>query len=133
MSKKQFNQLSLVQRSQLQTLLKEKDSLAKISVEMNLSRQTLYREILRNSFPISCDKPGLKSSCINYLKCHKEKKSYRLECPSDCINYQPGRQYCVKRKNAVIFFIIITMLKTHQILITKELIKQMPFLKLMRK
>lgn len=97
MSKKQFNQLSLVQRSQLQTLLKEKDSLAKISVEMNLSRQTLYREILRNSFPISCDKPGLKSSCINYLKCHKEKKSYRLECPSDCINYQPGRQYCLKK------------------------------------
>lgn len=43
MSKKQFNQLSLVQRSQLQTLLKEKNSLIEISKEMNLSKQTLYR------------------------------------------------------------------------------------------
>lgn len=38
MSKKQFNQLSFVQRSQLQTLLKEKNSLIEISKEMNLSR-----------------------------------------------------------------------------------------------
>lgn len=43
MSKKQFNQLSFVQRLQLQTLLKEKNSLIEISKEMNLSRQTLYR------------------------------------------------------------------------------------------
>ena len=97
MSKKQFNQLSLVQRSQLQTLLKEKNSLMELSKEMNLSRQTLYREIIRNSFTISCDKPGLKTSCINYLQCHKEKKSCRLECPSNCINYQPGRQSCLKK------------------------------------
>ena len=106
MSKKQFNQLSLVQRSQLQTLLKEKNSLMELSKEMNLSRQTLYREIIRNSFTISCDKPGLKTSCINYLQCHKEKKSYRLECPSNCINYQPGRQLIYFYLNVINYSLI---------------------------
>ena len=61
---------------------------------MNLSRQTLYREILRNSFTISCDKFGIRLSCINYLKCHKEKKSYRLEWSNNCVKYQAGRQSC---------------------------------------
>lgn len=95
--KKVYEQLNGVQRTQLQTLLKVKKSLSEIAKEMNVSRQTLYRELLRNSYPVSKDITGLKSSCIHFLDCKKNKKSYRLECPHDCIKYQPGRQYCLKK------------------------------------
>lgn len=95
--KKEYKQLNSIQRTQLQALLKIKKSLSEISKEMGLSRQTIYRELLRNSYTISIDKPGIKSSCIHYLKCKKENKSYRLECPNNCIKYQPGRQECLKK------------------------------------
>lgn len=95
--KKEYEQLNLIQRTQLQTLLKVKRSLSSIAKEMNISRQTLYRELLRNSYTISRDKFDIKSSCVHYLECKKEKKSYRLICPNDCIKYSPGRQFCLKK------------------------------------
>ncbi len=95
--KKEYEQLNGIQRTQLQTLLKVKKSLSEIAKEMNVSRQTLYRELMRNSYPVSKDKIGIKSSCIHYIECKKNNKSYRLECPPDCIKYQPGRQHCLKK------------------------------------
>ena len=95
--KKEYEQLNSIQRTQLQTLLKVKKSLSEISKEIGVSRQTLYRELLRNSYTISLDKPGIKSSCIHYIECRRNNKSYRLECPKDCIKYQPGRQSCLKK------------------------------------
>ena len=95
--KKEYTQLNGIQRTQLQTLLKVKTSLSDISHELGVSRQTLYRELLRNSYPVSRDIIGLKSSCIHFLDCKKNKKSFRLECPHDCIKYQPGRQSCLKK------------------------------------
>ncbi len=95
--KKEYEQLNSIQRTQLQTLFKVKKSLSDIAKEMNVSRQTLYRELMRNSYPISNDRIGIRSSCIHYLECKKNNKSYRLECPRDCIKYKPGRQSCLKK------------------------------------
>lgn len=50
MKKKVYEQLNSVQRVQLQTLLKEKKSLQEIANEIKVSRQTLYRELIRNSY-----------------------------------------------------------------------------------
>ena len=97
MSKKEFKQLSIVERSQIEILLRTEKSLDDIAEKLLFSRQTIYREILRNSYTKSYDKLGLKSSCIHYIKCHKEKKSYRLECPKDCVKYEAGRQKCLKK------------------------------------
>lgn len=95
--KKEYEQLNGIQRTQLQTLLKVKKSLSEIAKEMNVSRQTLYRELQRNSYTVSIDKPGIRSSCIHYLECKRNNRSYRLECPHNCIKYQPGRQSCLKK------------------------------------
>ena len=95
--KKEYEQLNGIQRTQLQTLLKFKKSLTDIAKEIGVSRQTLYRELLRNSYTVSIDKFGIRSSCIHYLECKRNNKSYRLECPRDCIKYQPGRQACLKK------------------------------------
>ena len=51
--KKEYEQLNRIQRTQLQTLLKVKKSLSDIAKEMNVSRQTLYKELFRNSYPVS--------------------------------------------------------------------------------
>ena len=48
---KGLKQLNTIQKAKLQTLLKVKKSLQEISDELGDSRQTLYREILRNSYP----------------------------------------------------------------------------------
>ena len=75
--KKVYEQLNGVQRTQLQTLLKVKKSLSDIAKEMNTSRQTLYRELLRNSYTVSLDKPGIRSSCIHYLECKRNNKKFQ--------------------------------------------------------
>lgn len=95
--KKEYEQLNGKQRTQLQTLLKVKKSLLDIAKEIGVSRQTLYRELLRNSYTVSIDKPGIRSSCFHYLECKRNNKSYRLECPNNCIKYKPGRQNCLKK------------------------------------
>ena len=74
--KKEYEQLNGIQRTQLQALLKVKKSLSDIAKEMNVSRQTLYRELLRNSYPVSKDKIGLRYSCIHYFECKINRKSY---------------------------------------------------------
>ena len=95
--KKEYEQLNGIQRTQLQALLKVKKSLSNIAKEMKVSRQTLYRELLRNSYPVSKDKIGLRYSCIHYFECKINRKSYRLECPHDCMKYQSGRPLCLKK------------------------------------
>lgn len=46
--KKKYEQLNLIQRTKIQTLLKEKNSLQDIANELEISRQTIYRELIRN-------------------------------------------------------------------------------------
>lgn len=95
--KKEFEQLNSIQRSQLEVLLKKCKSLSEIAKELNVSRQTIYRELLRNSTTESKDLIGCKYSCINFLECHKGKSSKSTFCPHNCIKYNPGRQDCLKK------------------------------------
>lgn len=85
-SKKSFEQLNLIQRAKLEALLKQKHSLSEIAKEVNVSRQTLYREIIRNSYIIKHDVPGCYLSCVNYFECIKANK----KCFRNCENYQCG-------------------------------------------
>lgn len=95
--KKEYEQLNLIQRTQLQTLLKVKKSLSDIAKEMNLSRQTLYRELLRNSYYVNHDRIDVKFSCIHINECRKQNKGIKLFCPYQCEKYSPGRQHCLKK------------------------------------
>ena len=74
MKKKEFNQLNKIQRTQLEVGLKYHKSLSSLAKEIGVSRQTLYREILRNSYTTIHDSTGLKQSCINFKQCRKEIK-----------------------------------------------------------
>lgn len=97
---KKFEQLNQNQRVQLSVLLKEKSSLSAIAKEMNVSRQTLYREILRNSFINKHDVQGRRSSCIHYLECRKNtptRGNSKSICPVYCDKYEPGKQDCLKK------------------------------------
>ena len=49
---KKFTQLDIKQRAKLQVLLKEKKSLSEVAKILEVSRQTVYREILRNSYQV---------------------------------------------------------------------------------
>lgn len=95
--KKGLKQLNTIQRAKLQTLLKVKKSLQEISDELGVSRQTLYREILRNSYHVSKDTLYVKYSCIHYLECVKGQSRLKFACPNNCIKYEPGRQNCLKK------------------------------------
>ena len=95
--KKGYTQLDSIQRSQLEVLLKQCKSLLEISVILNISRQTLYRELLRNSTTESKDLIGVKSSCIHFLECYKGKSNINIFCPHNCVKYAPGRQPCLKK------------------------------------
>lgn len=85
-NKKSFEQLNTIRRAKLESLLKHKHSLKEIADELKVSRQTLYREIVRNSYYVKHDVPGYYSSCINYFKCVQAKR----RCFKDCENYQCG-------------------------------------------
>ena len=95
--KKGYTQLDSIQRSQLEVLLKQCKSLLEISVILNISRQTIYRELLRNSTTESKDLIGVKSSCIHFLECYKGKSNINIFCPHNCVKYAPGRQPCLKK------------------------------------
>ena len=96
MKKKAFTQLKLIQRTQLHTLLKEKKSLNDIALEIGVSRQTLYREIIRNSYTTIHDSYDQKTSCMHFKECARGNKSKHL-CPSQCIKFSPGRHDCLKK------------------------------------
>lgn len=95
--KKSYEQLNLLQRTRLQALLKIKSSLSDIAKEMNVSRQTLYRELMRNSTTKNKDEMYVKYSCANYLKCKGETKTKYFECPPNCIGYSMERPKCLKK------------------------------------
>ena len=97
MKKKEFNQLNKIQRTQLEVGLKYHKSLSSLAKEIGVSRQTLYREILRNSYTTIHDSTGLKQSCINFKQCRKEIKGLQFSCPNKCIKYSPGRQDCLNK------------------------------------
>lgn len=95
---KKYEQLNKIQRSQLQILLKDSKSLSKIALAMRLSRQTLYRELLRNSYIEYHDLIGRKTSCIYFLSCVKQHRNQGgMICPPNCQKYTPGRQSCLKK------------------------------------
>lgn len=95
--KRNFEQLDKIKRTQIEIGLKTMKSIQEIANSIDLPRETVYREVIRNSTPVLRDKMGVRSSCIHYLECKRKNKSYRLECPSNCMKYQPGRQDCLKR------------------------------------
>lgn len=96
---KKFTQLDLIQRSQIEVLLKEKSSLDEIARELGVSRQTIYREILRNSYPVNKDRFGVHTSCIHFKECVKRSPNHKgsFYCPNNCINYSPGKNQCLKK------------------------------------
>ena len=93
--KKSYTQLNLVQRAKIQILLKEKKSLQEIANELNVSRQTIYRELTRNYTTESYDRFGIRSSCEHYLKC-KQERGKTLFCDYKCENYKIGRATCLR-------------------------------------
>lgn len=95
--KRNFEQLNKIKRAQIELGLKTMKSMQEIANSIELPRETVYREVIRNSTPVLKDKVGIRFSCIHYLECKKKNKSYRLDCPPKCINYQPGRQTCLKK------------------------------------
>lgn len=97
---KKFEQLNLAQRAQLQILLKEKKSLQEVSEVLGFSRQTLYREILRNSYWVNNDTIGNKHSCVHYDECRKKlvnKSSKSIVCHPNCIRYEASKRECIKK------------------------------------
>ena len=74
--KKGQEQLNLIQRTQIQTLLKVKSSLTQIALEMGISRQTIYRELLRNSYTESMDTYERHYFCEHYKECLKIDNEY---------------------------------------------------------
>ncbi len=97
---KKFEQLNLAQRAQLQVLLKEKKSLQEVSDVLGFSRQTLYREILRNSYTFTKDLIGNKYSCTHYVECRKKlinRQSKAIVCNPDCIRYDASIRDCLKK------------------------------------
>lgn len=80
-NEKVYEQLSLVQRAQLQASLKTHKSLSSIAKEMGVSRQTLYRELIRNSYPVNRDTCDTKSSCLNIQECSRGRTKLKLFCP----------------------------------------------------
>ena len=94
---KVYEQLSLVQRAQLQASLKTHKSLSSIAKEMGVSRQTLYRELIRNSYPVNKDTCDTKSSCLHIQECRRGRTKLKLFCPYNCAKYNPGRQKCLKK------------------------------------
>ena len=86
-----------MQRAELQASLKAHKSLTSIAKEMGVTRQTLYRELMRNSIPVNRDNYARKSSCIHIQECSKARPGIKLFCPYKCEKYNPGRQACLKK------------------------------------
>ena len=84
-----FEQLNMLKRSKIETLLRVKKSLQEIAKELGVSRQTVYREIIRNSYYVPHDSFGFFSSCVHIMKCRQKGR----RCSSGCDNYQKG-VYC---------------------------------------
>ncbi len=94
---KKYEQMSLVQRAQLQASIKTHKSLSAIAKEMGVTRQTLYRELIRNSYPVNRDTCDTKSSCLHIQECSRGRTKIKLFCPYKCTKYQPGKQECLKK------------------------------------
>lgn len=85
-SKRNFEQLNIKQRANLEILLKSRKSLDEIGADIKVSRQTLYRELMRNSYYVSHDSAGCFTSCVNFFKCVESKR----RCVAGCENYLCG-------------------------------------------
>ena len=94
--KKSYQQLNLFQRSKLEVLLKTEKSLSDIAKILDISRQTIYREIIRNSDFVSKDEMYREYSCKHYLECYKANN--KMPCPNGkCAKYEKSLQSCLNR------------------------------------
>lgn len=86
-----FRHLQIVERSVLLSKLvdtKHFSSLQDIAKDLGVSRQTLYREILRNSTIVRHDSSSNRLSCSHYKECHKGISSHYFSCSLDCPQYE---------------------------------------------
>ena len=88
--KKKFVQLNMQVRCSIKSLLPHCKSLSKLSEEIGYSRQTIYREILRNSLIYTKDKPNVLFSCVHYFECHNSQCKEKKNCHADCKDYERG-------------------------------------------
>ena len=93
-----YKQLNLLTRTKLQTYIESGFKASEISKQMNLSRQTVYREIHNNSSIVPAKHPwDLKPHCVNYRECFKDVPSKMRHCPIKCPKYES--KICDKLKS----------------------------------
>ena len=86
-----FRHLQIVERSVLLSKLvdtKHFSSLQDIAKDLGVSRQTLYREILRNSTIVRHGSSSNRLSCSHYKECHKGVSSHYFSCSLKCPEYE---------------------------------------------
>lgn len=92
---KTFNQLNLMGRTKLQAFIESKYTASQIAKELEISRQTIYREIKRNLEIVPPVQPwNLKPCCIHYNECFKGIKNKLRHCDSKCSKYELNK--CLK-------------------------------------
>ncbi len=93
MSEKKYTQLDYKSRCIIEHLLNKKTPISEIAETVGVSRQTIYREVARNSKTIAArDATHAKPSCVHWLECYrnKGKKAATAVCPTDCPRYEKG-------------------------------------------
>lgn len=86
---KNFKQLDVITRTKLQAFIESKYTASQIAKELNVSRQTIYREIKRNLQIISPIQPwNLKPNCIHYSDCFQGIPTKLRHCDPKCPKYE---------------------------------------------
>ena len=84
-----FKQLSLLDRTKLQSLIETGFTANQISNELQVSRQTVYREIRRHMLIVPPKQLwNLKTSCVHYGECFFNVKQKLRHCDINCPKYQ---------------------------------------------
>ena len=84
-----FKQLSLLDRTKLQSLIETGNTASEIANELQVSRQTIYREIRRHLLVIPPKQSwNLKTSCIHYGECFFNVPQKLRHCDINCPKYQ---------------------------------------------
>lgn len=86
---KNFKQLDVINRTKLQAFIESKYTASQIAKELNVSRQTVYREIKRNVQIIPPVQPwNLKPNCIHYSECFQGIRTKLRYCDPRCSKYE---------------------------------------------
>ena len=88
--KKKYEQLNFTMRCQISALLKKCQSLQEIANVVKTSRQTVLREIIRNSTYYSKDQKHTMYSCVHFFECHRKNSTNKPTCSYNCENYEKG-------------------------------------------